>query len=529
MNTFHTFFQKGFVFLLTLCFMFVAVYVPQYYNKNVNTVEAGWPVNDATNIAVNVKTGVTTALSFAKNVLIASYQAYQYFKELIGDGLVWAVSKALLASITSSIVNWINGGFKGSPMFVQDITRHLLHTADHVAGEYLEELGGLASFICAPFQLDIQIALAASYRDARSGALYGTCSLTGALENIDNFVKGAGNFITVDGVGDSHGWDTWYTLTSQPGRYTTYGNLLEAQGEMSARIINARGEEINLLSFGQGFMSSKLCKDIKISGVTKEQCEISTPGQVIEQALNFQLSSGSRSLIVADEVDEILGALFGQLIEHTITGAAGLLGLSEDTGTEPAITPRLEPTQQAATDVAHDDAVEKQTQDLINATAEGNAEINSVQSGNAAAVTTTNSALEQQIIDRYTSEVGYRTLVTDMRARLSKINEPSFNTEVTRLDNLLISLDSNIAALTPLHQEVQNGITRPDADVIADLAAIPQIGTLARLQTDQASWTSLFVTHFGRTKKAVQDGLDAINTHYTALRNLGSALTNLVL
>lgn len=217
--------------------------------------------------------------------------------------------------MTVSIVNWINSGFKGSPSFVTDLKGFMLGVADIAFGDIMLELGGPFSFICSPFQLDVRLALAINYQQARNG--YPACTLTGALANLKNFASG--DFI-------SGGWDAWFSVTSNPGQFTPYGSILTAQGAVDIRIAQTQQREKDYLSFGNGFLSSKDCK--KVSGV--EECTVITPGKVIQDALTFQLSTGPRSLIAADEINEILSALFAQLAQQAITGAKGLLGMSSN-------------------------------------------------------------------------------------------------------------------------------------------------------------------------------------------------------
>jgi hypothetical protein len=55
---------------------------------------------------------------------------------------------------------------------------------------------------------------------------------------------------------------------------------------------------------------------------------ISKPGTVIAASLNKALGAGTDALISADEINEIVSALLGQIAVQALTGAAGLLGLS---------------------------------------------------------------------------------------------------------------------------------------------------------------------------------------------------------
>ena len=60
----------------------------------------------------------------------------------------------------------------------------------------------------------------------------------------------------------------------------------------------------------------------------KENCVITTPGQTIAASLNKVLGAGQDSLVAADEINEVIGALVGQIANQALMGAAGLLGLT---------------------------------------------------------------------------------------------------------------------------------------------------------------------------------------------------------
>jgi len=97
-------------------------------------------------------------------------------------------------------------------------------------------------------------------------------------------------------------------------------------------VINAKGEEINILGFGDGFLSGKICQNVAGPTGTTEECAISKPGKTIADSLNKALGAGQDTLVTADEISEIIAALLGQLANKAITGASGLLGLSGGTG-----------------------------------------------------------------------------------------------------------------------------------------------------------------------------------------------------
>lgn len=333
MNAFHKFLQRGLVATFVLGFAFVGTYVPQTWNK-VEIAEAGGGAltggsTEFTQIGQSIQDGLTlgsTLVSQGFNAITSYATNAIWIQDSVLDGIAWKLAKQILSQMTSSIVNWINSGFKGSPAFVQDLEGFLLNIGDQVVGQYLDDLGGPFSFICSPFQLDVRVALAASHARTRDQQpAQASCTLSGALANIEGFIDGSLGFA------DGGGWDTWFAVTSNP-TLTPYGSFLEAESNMSIKILNAQKNETKILEFGGGFLSSKICEAVSGAGTTKENCFISTPGKVVQEALTFQLSSGPRVLIQADEFNEIITALFSQISKQAITGAAGLLGLSPRTG-----------------------------------------------------------------------------------------------------------------------------------------------------------------------------------------------------
>ena len=237
-------------------------------------------------------------------------------KEFVLDKIGWQIANLVLGIIAEEIVIWINSGFEGSPSFLTNFDQFLLGIADDVAGDFIygTELG----FLCSPFQLDVKIALLLDYKEGRDFETQ--CTLSDVVENMDAFF--AGDF-------NAGGWDGWFEMTQNP-QNNPYGALLEAQMELDARIVNEQGQEVKLLDFGGGFKSFKKCTEVEGGG---EKCDIINPGKVIETQLNKTLFSGQQKLIVADEFNEIITALIGQLVK-TVLSEVGLFGLSNsDEGT----------------------------------------------------------------------------------------------------------------------------------------------------------------------------------------------------
>jgi len=321
MDTFFLGLKKILVGTMFVVFGFVMTYIPQIPTSHTADVYAGGIggiVNDPINTAQNALTTVQSTINASANTL-------GWTKELTLDGIGWALAKRVVSGMVSSLIDWVNSGFQGRPAFIADLRGFLLNIVDEEIGKFISELGSIGSFICSPFRLDVQIAVATQYEQYGAdgtGQSAPTCTLTGVIDNIQGFISG------VDSGG---GLADWLTITATPQTYTPYGALLSAQATARARIINAEGETLTELNWGSGFISQSVCQAIEGSS-GGEDCSIVTPGKIVQEALTLNLDTGRQVLVQADEINELIGALLNQLANKAITGVAGLLGLSSGTG-----------------------------------------------------------------------------------------------------------------------------------------------------------------------------------------------------
>ncbi len=466
MDTLHTIIQKLFVLGIAFCFMFVAVYVPQNFNK-INEAEAGLATSanqlkqDATALLILAKDGITSAATVA----IEWFEAAAWVKDWNLDVAAWWATKYILSQITRSIVMWINSGFQGSPMFVQDLEGFALRVADQAAGVFIANLGSplLAQFVCAPFRLNIQIAIAAGYRYSRSG-FPTRCSLSQGMANIGRFTDGS--FI-------HGGWNAWYQATAQPLTYTPYGNLLTAQNELSLRTSITIRNENQMLTFGSGMMSSKICEKIANPGLTKEKCLVSTPGQSITATLNHHLNIGSDTLVAADEIGEIVGALLGQLANTAITGVNGLLGMSGGTG-------YTSPYHNVDNMVAEQEEIGEGLTSDITTKIDGDI------------------AREQKYLD----------LINATIPILESLNTTGSLSEIEHANKVKQEAEANLFALNKLQTDLDARII--NMDEFTNEYGKLKTHTDTQINADVDRWSNLFITMFSESKAVVEDSLDEI-------------------
>ncbi len=264
------------------------------------------------------KTAVQATISAAFDSLISSFTESLSVKELTLDGIAWALINLVLEEMIMSTTRWVNSGFQGSPAFVTDLNGFLRDIADRVAGEII--WGSGLAFLCSPFKLNVQLALDLQYRES-SRPYEAQCTLSGVVDNMEGFF--AGDFL-------AGGWDGWFEMTLN-NQNNPYGAMLDGQAAISAGIQNAQGEQIEILNWGRGFLTMEDCEvtGIAANGTAIEECRDVTPGAVIETQLNETLNIPRNRLTLADEINELVGALLSQLTKEIFTGAGGLLGLTE--------------------------------------------------------------------------------------------------------------------------------------------------------------------------------------------------------
>lgn len=210
------------------------------------------------------------------------------------DQIGWCLVNATIESIGAATVAWINGGFQGNPVFVEDPGQFFADVADIQAGAFLNEVSG--GLFCEPIRNIVTVNLATNYNN-QIGGYSPQCTFSGGSANLEQFM-----------AGDSFSWSDWDSYTQNPNN-NPYGATLGGQIELNSRISGALGIQSQILDWGAGFLSSKDPKTGKIT----------SPGSVIEKQVNDRLGSGQRRLEIADEFDEVVNALVNQLIKVAIT------------------------------------------------------------------------------------------------------------------------------------------------------------------------------------------------------------------
>lgn len=256
------------------------------------------------------------------------------------DKIAITMVKQVLERMVDSTVEWINNGFDGNPAYVTDPKQYFTDLADGVAGEFIGDVtsqGTPLDFLCSPFKAQIKLSLRTQYTKSDQFQ----CTLTGIVGNIDSFYN---DF-------SQGGWDAWFSMT-QNSDNNPYGAYLGAKIELDSRLAAAIGLEGKQLDWGKGFLSYQPCvvhEDVysfpenggaptRTTGKCLVKGPIQTPGTAIEDGLSHVLGTGVRQLELADEFDELVGALVARALQDTVLGATGLFN-AKKVSSEPTPVP----------------------------------------------------------------------------------------------------------------------------------------------------------------------------------------------
>lgn len=268
-----------------------------------------------------------------QDLMSAFFSGEDNLKEFVLDPLAWAAAKAAINSLSQSTVNWINSGFEGSPAYETDLRRSMGQLQDSAANNFFRSLEKNTGIdVQAPFQENVYSYLRQSYYRSTDGSR-GLNSY-----NLNKTAKDDKAFLQGKFVGNG-GWDAWFS-TIRVADNNTYGAVFKLEDQLLKDVESFRVQRLNELQWGKGFLAWKgSCVkqqtsdgDAAAVGLSQEdnclEYETRTPGTVIESQLENQLGSSVRQLEIADEIDEIVGALMQQLINQVLS-ESGLSGVSK--------------------------------------------------------------------------------------------------------------------------------------------------------------------------------------------------------
>ncbi len=212
------------------------------------------------------------------------------------DGIGYCIANSIIQYISDSTIDWINSGFEGNPVFVDDPTRIFKDLRDDTINTFLSEFG--EGILCEDFSMRVKLALVTKERPKKNFK----CTYEMVDANIRNMKE--------NGVFTFEGWDE---ITQNP-QNNQIGAFLSLDSELLKLKATREGNLNQELTWGSGYLPWK-DKDNKNRTVT--------PGKVVQSSIEKNLQLKSDRLVLADEFDEVIDALADQLMRQAIIGILG--------------------------------------------------------------------------------------------------------------------------------------------------------------------------------------------------------------
>lgn len=251
-----------------------------------------------------------------------------------------AVIKMLLQKITTDTVKWINTGYSGEPMFVQNPGDYFLDIAKNEILRFNSEINDPVLY---PFGKAFIQAQADSFRTKfADNAQY---SLNKMIQDT-NPQFSAQTFSQDFSQG---GWGAWDAMTQNPAN-NPLGFALMASNELAKRIEDKTQLATGSLQQSGGYLGVQKCVDPE--GITKQQDDEAlksgdkndpnlchkwnfvTPGQMVAAAATKAVNYPENNLLSAQDLNDAVAAILDALLNSfssSLMGEGGFAGLSDTT------------------------------------------------------------------------------------------------------------------------------------------------------------------------------------------------------
>lgn len=215
------------------------------------------------------------------------------------DSIGYCLTNALIQYISDATIAWIDNGFEGNPVFVDDPEAFFKEIKGDTFNAFFDTFGD--GILCKQFDLDVKLALLNRVRPRRVF----NCTYDRALANLQT---------------EPFSFEVFADVTQNP-MNNPIGAFLTIDSNYH-ELINSRQDTLQQqLTWNRGYLSWQ-DKD--------DPSKTVTPGAVVASGFEKLTTLKSDRLILADEFDEIMGALINQLIKGTLNelGAAPAFGNS---------------------------------------------------------------------------------------------------------------------------------------------------------------------------------------------------------
>ena len=271
-------------------------------------------------------------------------------KEYVLDPIAWTAANVIIDQFGDALVDWIRNGFEGSPMFLNDPEGFFRDTANQVSGAIIDALD--MEWLCDPLgklRLNIDFFFPGTDRAKYACTFNDIADTFGSYagrEDIDDWINvnvnvRERNIVRAYGSDYRNGGFLMWLFTAQK-KNNDLGRTIQTANDAYAAARISVGTEKFGLTLNSGFFGVRKCVEYDqtprsdAGPTTTGKClkyETKTPGTLVQDQLNNSANKDLARLQVADEIDEIIGALATTMMGWLLTGGndgGGVLGYDKD-------------------------------------------------------------------------------------------------------------------------------------------------------------------------------------------------------
>lgn len=300
---------------------------------------------------IPVKDNTSWLQNIFKSIKDSWYQAMDLeqgaalnFKEYFLDPLAWTAANVIIDKFGDALVDWIRNGFEGSPMFLSDPEGFFRDTANDFSGAIIDALD--MEWLCDPLgklRLNIDFFFPGTDRAKYACTFNDIADTFESYSDRDdlsdwisiNINTHERNIVRAYGSDYRNGGFLMWLFTAQK-KNNDLGRTIQTANDAYAAARISVGTEKFRLSYDSGFFGIKKCVDWEDVQSGSKKClkyETRTPGTLVQDQLENSTNKDLRRLQVADEIDEIIGALATTMMGWLLTGGndgGGVLGYDKD-------------------------------------------------------------------------------------------------------------------------------------------------------------------------------------------------------
>ncbi len=249
------------------------------------------------------------------------------FKECVLDPIVWVIKKLVISMLTEQILDWIRTGHDEGPVFITDLAKYFTEINSETLRAFLQEADEngfhLVDWLCEPFSTNIvstveKIARQTTYGEGGDSV----CTILerlGSEQGFDSYRQIVNGDVDFDGGGI-----TGAMALIQDGN-NPYSSFFNVQAEAAYRVNRYAAEQATYLAWGNGYLPDQKAPE----GEEDAKRIVVTPGKFISTQIDNWTNGALSELEEADEVAEIIDAIFSALISD-IFHEDGLLESGEN-------------------------------------------------------------------------------------------------------------------------------------------------------------------------------------------------------